>query len=145
MVTLPISPLTCSVLTTMSLNVTFYVGRWCGIKKVMNFMEREITKRYCEGDDDVMAKQGNRDRPNPRQCPSFEVVRLTGRQSTDSIREICLWVRTESVLSLSISPHNLVILWVLVPSGSLTEQNIDQTTASHPVYIFGLFPSEQRR
>ena len=44
MVTLPISPLTCSVLTTMSLIVTFYVGRWCGIKAVMNFMEKEIEK-----------------------------------------------------------------------------------------------------
>jgi hypothetical protein len=47
---------------------------------------RRRNKRYCEGDDDVMAKQGNRDRPNPRQCPSFELVRLTGRRSTDSIR-----------------------------------------------------------
>ena len=29
-----------------------------------------------------MAKQGNtRDRPNPRHCPSFELVNLTGRRS----------------------------------------------------------------
>jgi hypothetical protein len=41
---------------------------------------------YCEGDIDVMAKQGNRDRPNPRQCPSLELAALTGRRSTDSIR-----------------------------------------------------------
>ena len=41
---------------------------------------------YCEGDDDLMAKQGNRDRPNPRPCPSFELDALTGRRSTDSIR-----------------------------------------------------------
>ena len=26
----------------------------------------ERKEHYCEGDDDVMAKQGNRDRPNPR-------------------------------------------------------------------------------
>jgi hypothetical protein len=47
---------------------------------------RRRNKRYCEGDDDVMAKQGDRDRPNPRQCPSFELGALTGRRSTDSIR-----------------------------------------------------------
>ena len=41
---------------------------------------------YCEGDDDVMAKQGDRDRPNPRQCPSLELDALTGRRSSDSIR-----------------------------------------------------------
>ena len=44
MVTLPISPLVCSVLTTLILLVTFYFGRWCGIKTVMNFMEKEIEK-----------------------------------------------------------------------------------------------------
>ncbi len=41
---------------------------------------------YCEGDDDVMAKQGDRDRLNPRHCPSLELVSLTGRRSSDSIR-----------------------------------------------------------
>jgi hypothetical protein len=33
-----------------------------------------------------MAKQGDRDRPNPRQCPSLELDALTGRRSSDSIR-----------------------------------------------------------
>jgi len=33
-----------------------------------------------------MAKQGDRDRPNPTQCPSLELDALTGRRSTDSIR-----------------------------------------------------------
>jgi hypothetical protein len=32
------------VLTTLILIVTFYAGRWCGIKQVMNFMEKEIEK-----------------------------------------------------------------------------------------------------
>jgi len=40
----------------------------------------------CEGDDDLMAKQGDRDRPNPRHCQSFELDALTERRSTDSIR-----------------------------------------------------------
>ena len=36
----------------------------------------------CEGDDDLMAKQGStRDRPNPRHCPSIKLVSLTGRRS----------------------------------------------------------------
>ena len=43
-------------------------------------------KRNCEGDDDVMAKQGDRDGPNPRCCPSLELDSLTGRRSSDSIR-----------------------------------------------------------
>jgi hypothetical protein len=33
-----------------------------------------------------MAKQGNRVRPNPRQCPSLELDALTGRRPSDSIR-----------------------------------------------------------
>ena len=37
---------------------------------------------YCEGNCDLMAKQGNtRDRPNPRRCPSIKLVCLTGRRS----------------------------------------------------------------
>ena len=43
-------------------------------------------EHYCEGDDDVMAKQGDRDRLNPRHCPSLELDSLTGRRSSDSIR-----------------------------------------------------------
>ena len=46
----------------------------------------EQKKSYCEGDDDVMAKQGDRGRPNPRCCPSIKLDPLTGRRSTDSIR-----------------------------------------------------------
>ncbi len=41
---------------------------------------------YCEDDDDLMAKQGDRDRPNPRHCPSFELANVMGRRSSDSIR-----------------------------------------------------------
>jgi len=44
MITLPISPLVCSVLTTLILIVTFYCGRWCGIKLVMNRIEEEMEK-----------------------------------------------------------------------------------------------------
>ena len=42
--------------------------------------------KNCEGDNDLMAKQGDRDRPNPRRCQSLELDSLTGRRSTDSIR-----------------------------------------------------------
>jgi Transposase IS116/IS110/IS902 family len=44
-----------------------------------NCLNARTNKHYCEGDNDVMAKQGNRDQPNPRHCPSFELVPLTGR------------------------------------------------------------------
>ena len=44
MVTLPISPLICGVLTTFTLIVTFHVGKWCGMKKVVNDIEKEIEK-----------------------------------------------------------------------------------------------------
>ncbi len=36
----------------------------------------------CEGNDDLMAKQGDRDRPTPRPCPSIKLVNLTGRRSS---------------------------------------------------------------
>ena len=40
-------------------------------------------KLYCEGNHDLMAKQGDtRDRPNPRHCPSIKLVSLTGRRSS---------------------------------------------------------------
>ena len=45
MVEMPFSPLACAVVTTMVLAVTFYVGRWIGIKKVMNRIEKEM-KEY---------------------------------------------------------------------------------------------------
>ena len=44
MVEIPFSPTACAVVTTTMLVLTFYVGRWCGIKTVMNFMEKEIEK-----------------------------------------------------------------------------------------------------
>jgi hypothetical protein len=44
MIALPISPLICSVLTTLILIVTFYFGRWCGIKTVLTYIEKEMEK-----------------------------------------------------------------------------------------------------
>ena len=44
MVTIPISPLVCSVLTAFVLIVTFYVGRWFGVRwcaeQLMEAMEK---------------------------------------------------------------------------------------------------------
>ena len=48
MVTLPISPFVCSVLTSLILIVTFYAGRWCGIKRVVCCIEKEIEKYESE-------------------------------------------------------------------------------------------------
>lgn len=42
MVEIPLSPLACAVVTTLMFIVTFYVGRWIGIKKVMNRIEKEM-------------------------------------------------------------------------------------------------------
>ena len=42
MVILPFSPTACALVTTSILIVTFYVGRWIGIKTVMNRIEKEI-------------------------------------------------------------------------------------------------------
>ena len=39
---LPISPLACAVVTTTMLVLTFYVGRWCGIKWMINRIEEEM-------------------------------------------------------------------------------------------------------
>ena len=43
MMILPFSPIACAVVTMM-LVLTFYAGRWCGIKQVMNRIEEEIEK-----------------------------------------------------------------------------------------------------
>ena len=43
MVILPYSPLACAVVTTMLLAVTFYSGRWWGMK-MMKLIEKEIEK-----------------------------------------------------------------------------------------------------
>ena len=45
MVILPLSPIACALVTTLILIVTFYVGRWIGIKTVMNRIEKEM-KEY---------------------------------------------------------------------------------------------------
>ena len=42
MVTLPFSPLACAVVTTTMLVLTFYVGRWWGIKWMINRLEEEM-------------------------------------------------------------------------------------------------------
>jgi hypothetical protein len=47
MVTLPISPLVFSVLTTVILIVTFYLGRWCGINWCAGRL-LEIGEKYDE-------------------------------------------------------------------------------------------------
>ncbi len=44
MVILPFSPTACALVTTMMLVLTFYAGRWCGIKLVMNRIEDEMEK-----------------------------------------------------------------------------------------------------
>ena len=44
MVEIPFSPTACALVTTMMLALTFYAGRWCGIKLVMNRIEEEIEK-----------------------------------------------------------------------------------------------------
>ena len=44
MVDIPLSPTACALVTTMMLVLTFYAGRWCGIKLVMNRIEKEMEK-----------------------------------------------------------------------------------------------------
>jgi hypothetical protein len=44
MVILPLPPIACALVATSILIVTFYVGRWCGIKLVMNRIEEEMEK-----------------------------------------------------------------------------------------------------
>ena len=44
MVEIPFSPIACAMVTTMILVLTFYAGRWCGIKLVMNRIEKEMEK-----------------------------------------------------------------------------------------------------
>jgi hypothetical protein len=45
MVILPLLPIACALVTTSILIMTFYVGRWVGIKTVMNRIEEEM-KEY---------------------------------------------------------------------------------------------------
>ena len=44
MVEIPFSPIACALVTTMMLVLTFYAGRWCGVKLVMNRIEEEMEK-----------------------------------------------------------------------------------------------------
>jgi hypothetical protein len=44
MVEIPFSPTACAVVTTMMLALTFYAGRWCGIKQVMDYIMKEVEK-----------------------------------------------------------------------------------------------------
>ena len=45
MAIIPLSPLACAVVTTMMFALTFFVGRFYGMKKVMDYMKKEI-ERY---------------------------------------------------------------------------------------------------
>ena len=45
MVILPLSPIACALVTTSILIVTFYTGRWVGIKTMMKLIEKEIGER----------------------------------------------------------------------------------------------------
>jgi hypothetical protein len=44
MVEIPFSPTACAVVTTMMLALTFYLGKWCGIKQVMDYITKEVEK-----------------------------------------------------------------------------------------------------
>ena len=44
MVTIPFTPFACAVVITTMLVLTFYVGRFYGIKKVLEFMKKEMKK-----------------------------------------------------------------------------------------------------
>ena len=44
MVILPFSPTACALVTMTILALTFYAGRWCGIKLVINRIEKEMEK-----------------------------------------------------------------------------------------------------
>jgi len=44
MVILPLSPTTCALVTTSILIMTFYAGRWWGMKMTMNLIEKELEK-----------------------------------------------------------------------------------------------------
>ena len=43
-VEIPFSPIACAVVTTMMLVLTFYAGRWWGMKMTINLIEKEIEK-----------------------------------------------------------------------------------------------------
>ena len=45
MVEIPFSPIACVLVTTTLLAVTFYTGRWWGMKMTMNLIEKEMRER----------------------------------------------------------------------------------------------------
>jgi len=48
MVTIPFTPLACAVVITTMLVLTFYTGRFYGIKKVLEFMKKEMKRYECK-------------------------------------------------------------------------------------------------
>jgi len=42
MVILPLSPVLCALISVTALFVTFHIGRFCGIKLIMNRIEQEM-------------------------------------------------------------------------------------------------------
>ena len=48
MVTIPFSPFVCAVVITTMLVLTFYVGRFYGMKKVLEFMKKEMKRYECK-------------------------------------------------------------------------------------------------
>ena len=42
MVIFPFSPFACAIVMTTILVITFYVGRWCGIKWMINRIKEEM-------------------------------------------------------------------------------------------------------
>jgi hypothetical protein len=48
MVTIPFTPLACAVVITTMLVLTFYVGRFYGMKKVLEFMKKEMKRYECK-------------------------------------------------------------------------------------------------
>ena len=48
MVILPLSPLACAVVTTTMFVLTFYTGRFYGMKKMMDYMKKEIERYECK-------------------------------------------------------------------------------------------------
>jgi hypothetical protein len=48
MVEIPFSPTACALVTMTILALTFYAGRWCGIKLEMNRIEEEMKQYECK-------------------------------------------------------------------------------------------------
>ena len=48
MIILPFTPLACALVTTTMLVLTFYTGRFYGMKKVLEFMKKEMKEYECK-------------------------------------------------------------------------------------------------